>query len=82
MGKKDNLNRGSDIEKYRKRIGKQEFKRNKVHVKEMKHTSQARRSALSIQDVALILFAIFVLLSTVYLFFYFSFMNDNEFVDS
>jgi len=82
MGKNDNMNRGSDIEKYRKRIGKQEYKRNKTHVKEIKHKSQARRSATSIQDIALVLFAIFVLLVAVYLFFYFSFMGDNEFVDS
>ncbi|XP_002126386.2 triple QxxK/R motif-containing protein [Ciona intestinalis] len=76
MAKKDNLNRGSNVETYRKRIGKQEYQRNKVAVKSVKDTADAKQSAIGIQEVLLVLLAIFVLLASLYLMFFLSLTKE------
>nr|XP_002126386.1 triple QxxK/R motif-containing protein [Ciona intestinalis] len=76
MAKKDNLNRGSNVETYRKRIGKQEYQRNKVAVKSVKDAADAKQSAIGIQEVLLVLLAIFVLLASIYLMFFLSFTKE------
>ncbi|XP_076809165.1 triple QxxK/R motif-containing protein-like [Clavelina lepadiformis] len=66
MARKD-VNKGSNIDIYRKKIGKQEYRRNKGVVKSIKDTSDAKQSAIGVKEILLVMVAIFVLLATIYL---------------
>ncbi|CAK8695744.1 unnamed protein product [Clavelina lepadiformis] len=72
MARKD-VNKGSNIDIYRKKIGKQEYRRNKGVVKSIKDTSDAKQSAIGVKEILLVMVAIFVLLATIYLMVFLSF---------
>jgi len=75
MGKKDAMNRGSQIDKYRKRIGKHDVRKNKTLTKSIKDTANTRKSAVGITEVFLICAAIFIGLAAVNLFAYMYFSH-------
>jgi len=65
MGKKDAINRGSQIDKYRKRIGKHDVTKHRTLTKSIKDTANTKKSAVGITEVFLICGAIFVGLAAV-----------------
>lgn len=70
MGRKDSEGR-SDVEKFRKTIGKQEFKgRSKKKTLSIRDKAQSRKSSGTIQIVLLYLFVILAVLVSLYFMFY------------
>lgn len=67
------MNRGSQVDKYRKRIGKQDAKKTRTLSQSIKNSSDARQSAIGIKEICLYCLALFVLLASVYLVFYVTF---------
>ncbi|XP_041376294.1 triple QxxK/R motif-containing protein-like [Gigantopelta aegis] len=76
MGKKDatsNVNTGTHVppvEQYRKHIGKQDYKKSKKDTKAQKRHADQKQSVLGIQEVILIVGAMFGLVAGVYLLMY------------
>ncbi|XP_062606979.1 triple QxxK/R motif-containing protein-like [Saccostrea cucullata] len=76
MGKKDaSANRGTPVEKYRKDIGKQDYKKSKKEVKMMKNKADMKSSALGIKEVVMIVAALFTLVAGVYMFLFWRLSN-------
>ncbi|XP_057292129.1 triple QxxK/R motif-containing protein-like [Hydractinia symbiolongicarpus] len=74
MVRKDANQSRSDVEKYRKQLGKQEFKgRNKKHTLAVKTRAQARKSESPLKTGLMALGIFTTLLAVVYLFFYWRF---------
>ncbi|KAL9976310.1 hypothetical protein ACROYT_G013595 [Oculina patagonica] len=70
MGRKDTEGR-SDVEKFRKNIGKQEFKgRSKKKTLSIRDKAQSKKSSGTIQIVLLYLFVILAVLVSLYFVFY------------
>ncbi len=61
------------MEQYRKRIGRQDSKKEKQHLKAVKHQQQAKENRLEdYKDSALILLAVLAVFGTVYLVLFFA----------
>ena len=72
MGRKDaGRDKGPPVEQYRKNIGKQQWKTNKKEVKEQKRQSEAKKSAMTVQDILLVVGAFFMVLCAIYGLFYY-----------
>nr|XP_004207714.1 triple QxxK/R motif-containing protein [Hydra vulgaris] len=72
MGRKEINKSQTDIEKYRKQLGKQEFKgRNKRNVLSIKAKAEARRQESPLKTGIVTLGILVGLLTAVYFFFYF-----------
>ncbi|KAK6185091.1 hypothetical protein SNE40_007405 [Patella caerulea] len=71
MGKKDSKNAisSSPIENHRKQIGKQEMKRAKKEMKVAKKHLDQKRSAMTIQEVILVVGALLAVVAGIYFFF-------------
>nr|XP_039257070.1 triple QxxK/R motif-containing protein-like [Styela clava] len=70
MGKKDSMTRGPIVENYRKRIGKQDYKKSKSAIKEMKTIAEAKKSSTALSDIVLVAVAFSVILALLYVMFY------------
>jgi len=65
MGRKDATDRGNHIDKYRKKIGKHDTKKNRTITKSIKNTADAKKSAIGIKEVLLCCLTILAVLATV-----------------
>ena len=74
---KNNINKAnSDTEKYRKQLGKQEFKgRNKKETLALKNRAQAKKQESSLKSGVVALMAFVVLLTVIYLVLYYMLMK-------
>ena len=74
---KNNINKANtDTEKYRKQLGKQEFRgRNKKETLAMKERAQARKQESSLKSGVTALVAFVVLLTVIYLVLYYMLMK-------
>ncbi|XP_077982964.1 triple QxxK/R motif-containing protein-like [Glandiceps talaboti] len=70
MGKKDAHLHNTPVEKYRKEIGKQDYKKSKKEIKRVRKQALAKESNWSIKDVALVMISILVLIFAIYGFFF------------
>lgn len=79
MGRREADGR-SDVEKFRKNIGKQEFKgKNKKRTLSIRDKAQSRKSTgTTIKIVVLYLLVILAVLVSIYLAFYTVYMNNKE----
>lgn len=72
MTKKEANQARTDVDKYRKQLGKQEFKgRNKRNTLAVKNRAQLRNSESPLKEGVLAIGALVIVLSGVYLLFYF-----------
>ncbi|XP_043832590.1 triple QxxK/R motif-containing protein [Dromiciops gliroides] len=70
MGRKDASTLKLPVDQYRKQIGKQDYKKNRPVLRAAKLKSEAKKAAIGIKEVGLVLAAILVLLLAFYAFFY------------
>ncbi|NP_001165272.1 triple QxxK/R motif-containing protein [Mus musculus] len=70
MGRKDSSNTKLPVDQYRKQIGKQDYKKTKPILRATKLKAEAKKTAIGIKEVGLMLAAILALLLAFYAFFY------------
>ncbi|XP_074125692.1 triple QxxK/R motif-containing protein [Sminthopsis crassicaudata] len=70
MGRKDASTLKLPVDQYRKQIGKQDYKKNRPVLRAAKLKAEAKKAAIGIKEVGLVLIAILVLLLAFYAFFY------------
>ncbi|XP_003340709.1 triple QxxK/R motif-containing protein [Monodelphis domestica] len=70
MGRKDASTLKLPVDQYRKQIGKQDYKKNRPVLRAAKLKAEAKKAAIGIKEVGLLLAAILVLLLAFYAFFY------------
>ncbi|XP_020828565.1 triple QxxK/R motif-containing protein [Phascolarctos cinereus] len=70
MGRKDASTLKLPVDQYRKQIGKQDYKKNRPVLRAAKLKAEAKKAAIGIKEVGLVLAAILVLLLAFYAFFY------------
>lgn len=70
MGRKDSSSTKLPVDQYRKQIGKQDYKKTKPILRATKLKAEAKKTAIGIKEVGLLLAAILTLLLAFYAFFY------------
>ncbi|CAH1270276.1 triple QxxK/R motif-containing protein-like [Branchiostoma lanceolatum] len=70
MGRKEVSSGTLNVDQYRKKIGKQDWKKAKKDVKATKQQKDMKESAMGIKDVALIVTAFAFMLGVIYIFLY------------
>ncbi|XP_021017005.1 triple QxxK/R motif-containing protein [Mus caroli] len=70
MGRKDSSSTKLPVDQYRKQIGKQDYKKTKPILRATKLKAEAKKTAIGIKEVGLMLAAILALLLAFYAFFY------------
>lgn len=70
MGKKDASATRIPVDQYRKQIGRQDYKKNKPVLKATRLKAEAKKTAIGIKEVFLVVAAILVFLLAFYAFFY------------
>ncbi|KYO29453.1 triple QxxK/R motif-containing protein [Alligator mississippiensis] len=78
MGRKDASAARSPVEQYRKQIGKQDYKKTKPMLRATRLKAEAKKTAVGIKEVALVLVAILVFLLAFYAFFYLNLSNEVD----
>ncbi|XP_040851122.1 triple QxxK/R motif-containing protein [Ochotona curzoniae] len=78
MGKKDASAVKLPVDQYRKQIGKQDYKKTKPILRATRLKAEARKTAIGIKEVGLVLAAIFALLLAFYAFFYLRLSSEVE----
>ncbi|XP_004597284.2 triple QxxK/R motif-containing protein [Ochotona princeps] len=78
MGKKDASTVKLPVDQYRKQIGKQDYKKTKPILRATRLKAEARKTAIGIKEVGLVLAAIFALLLAFYAFFYLRLSSEVE----
>ena len=77
MAKKNINKANTDVEKYRKQLGKQEFKgRNKKETLALKERAQARKQESSLKNGVVALVIFLLLLAFIYLLLYYMLMKQ------
>ncbi|KAG8441834.1 hypothetical protein GDO86_010857 [Hymenochirus boettgeri] len=79
MGRKDASTSRIPVDQYRKQIGRQDYKKNKPVLKATRLKAEAKKTAIGIKEVFLVIVAILVFLFAFYAFFY---LNMTESADS
>ncbi|KAK7822778.1 hypothetical protein U0070_022717 [Myodes glareolus] len=70
MGRKDSSTTKLPVDQYRKQIGKQDYKKTKPILRATKLKAEAKKTAIGIKEVGLMLAALLALLLAFYAFFY------------
>lgn len=78
MGRKDASASRIPVEQYRKQIGKQDYKKNRPVLRATRLKAEAKKTALGIKEVALILVAILIFLLAFYAFFYLNLSSEVD----
>ncbi|XP_074056231.1 triple QxxK/R motif-containing protein [Macrotis lagotis] len=78
MGRKDASTLKLPVDQYRKQIGKQDYKKNRPVLRAAKLKAEAKKAAIGIKEVGLVLAAILVLLLAFYAFFYLKLSNEVD----
>uniref|UniRef100_A0A8C3H6Q5 Triple QxxK/R motif-containing protein n=2 Tax=Chrysemys picta bellii TaxID=8478 RepID=A0A8C3H6Q5_CHRPI len=78
MGRKDASAARIPVEQYRKQIGKQDYKKSRPVLRATRLKAEAKKTALGIKEVALVLAAILVLLLAFYAFFYLNLSSEVD----
>ncbi|XP_040210567.1 triple QxxK/R motif-containing protein [Rana temporaria] len=78
MGKKDASATKTPVDQYRKQIGRQDYKKNKPVLKATRLKAEAKKTAIGIKEVFLVVVAILVLLLAFYAFFYLKLTHPME----
>ncbi|KAM4705480.1 triple QxxK/R motif-containing protein [Rhinophrynus dorsalis] len=79
MGRKDASTSRIPVDQYRKQIGRQDYKKNKPVLRATRLKAEAKKTAIGIKEVFLVVTAILVFLLAFYAFFY---LNLTPTVDS
>ncbi|MEE6463581.1 hypothetical protein FKM82_005959 [Ascaphus truei] len=79
MGRKDASASRIPVEQYRKQIGRQDYKKNKPVLRATRLKAEAKKTAIGIKEVVLVIIALLVFLLAFYTFFY---LNMTVAVDS
>uniref|UniRef100_A0A674HN96 Triple QxxK/R motif-containing protein n=2 Tax=Passeriformes TaxID=9126 RepID=A0A674HN96_TAEGU len=78
MGRKDASTSRTPVDQYRKQIGKQDYKKTRPMLRATRLKAEAKKTALGIKEVALVLAAILVFLLAFYAFFYLNVSNEVD----
>ncbi|KAG6933659.1 triple QxxK/R motif containing, partial [Chelydra serpentina] len=78
MGRKDASAARIPVEQYRKQIGKQDYKKSRPVLRATRLKAEAKKTALGIKEVVLVLAAILVFLLAFYTFFYLNLSNKVD----
>ncbi|XP_019383468.1 PREDICTED: triple QxxK/R motif-containing protein [Gavialis gangeticus] len=78
MGRKDASAARIPVEQYRKQIGKQDYKKTKPMLRATRLKAEAKKTAMGIKEVALVLVAVLVFLLAFYTFFYLNLSNEVD----
>ncbi|XP_019406004.1 PREDICTED: triple QxxK/R motif-containing protein [Crocodylus porosus] len=78
MGRKDASAARIPVEQYRKQIGKQDYKKTKPMLRATRLKAEAKKTAMGIKEVALVLVAVLVFLLAFYAFFYLNLSNEVD----
>ncbi|XP_048795538.1 triple QxxK/R motif-containing protein [Lagopus muta] len=78
MGKKDASTARTPVDQYRKQIGKQDYKKTRPMLRATRLKAEAKKTALGVKEVALVLAAILVLLLAFYAFFYLNISSEVD----
>lgn len=78
MGRKDASTIKLPVDQYRKQIGKQDYKKNKPILRATKLKAEAKKTAIGIKEVGLVLAAILALLLAFYACFYLRLSTDVD----
>ncbi|CAM4499272.1 unnamed protein product [Eretmochelys imbricata] len=78
MGRKDASATRTPVEQYRKQIGKQDYKKSRPVLRATRLKAEAKKTALGIKEVALVLAAILVFLLAFYAFFYLNLSSEVD----
>ncbi|XP_006055246.1 triple QxxK/R motif-containing protein isoform X2 [Bubalus bubalis] len=78
MGRKDASTLKLPVDQYRKQIGKQDYKKTKPILRATKLKAEAKKTAIGIKEVGLVLAAILALLLAFYAFFYLRLSTDVD----
>ncbi|XP_020751969.1 triple QxxK/R motif-containing protein isoform X1 [Odocoileus virginianus] len=78
MGRKDASTIKLPVDQYRKQIGKQDYKKTKPILRATKLKAEAKKTAIGIKEVGLVLAAILALLLAFYAFFYLRLSSDVD----
>ncbi|XP_029447524.1 triple QxxK/R motif-containing protein [Rhinatrema bivittatum] len=78
MGRKDASTSRLPVDQYRKQIGKQDYKKNKPVLRAARLKAEAKKTALGIKEVALVLVAILICLLAFYSFFFLNLNNKAD----
>ncbi|XP_027534477.1 triple QxxK/R motif-containing protein isoform X1 [Neopelma chrysocephalum] len=78
MGRKDASTSRTPVDQYRKQIGKQDYKKTRPMLRATRLKAEAKKTALGVKEVALVLAAILVFLLAFYAFFYLNISNEVD----
>ncbi|NXF45300.1 TRIQK protein, partial [Oceanites oceanicus] len=78
MGRKDASTARTPVDQYRKQIGKQDYKKTRPMLRATRLKAEAKKTALGVKEVALVLVAILVFLLAFYAFFYLNISNEVD----
>ncbi|XP_028727436.1 triple QxxK/R motif-containing protein isoform X2 [Peromyscus leucopus] len=78
MGRKDSSTTKLPVDQYRKQIGKQDYKKTKPILRATKLKAEAKKTALGMKEVGLMLAAILALLLAFYAFFYLRLSTNSD----
>uniref|UniRef100_A0A672TQR2 Triple QxxK/R motif-containing protein n=2 Tax=Strigops habroptila TaxID=2489341 RepID=A0A672TQR2_STRHB len=78
MGRKDASTARTPVDQYRKQIGKQDYKKTRPMLRATRLKAEAKKTALGIKEVALVLAAILIFLLAFYAFFYLNISNEVD----
>ncbi|XP_063780168.1 triple QxxK/R motif-containing protein [Pseudophryne corroboree] len=78
MGRKDASTMRAPVDQYRKQIGRQDYKKNKPVLRATRLKAEAKKAAIGIKEVLLVVVAILVLLLACYAFFYLNMSQITE----
>ncbi|CAM9289365.1 unnamed protein product, partial [Bubo scandiacus] len=78
MGRKDASTARTPVDQYRKQIGKQDYKKTRPMLRATRLKAEAKKTALGVKEVALVLAAILVFLLAFYAFFYLNISNEVD----
>ncbi|XP_020641047.1 triple QxxK/R motif-containing protein [Pogona vitticeps] len=78
MGRKDASSARTPVDQYRKQIGKQDYKKTRPMLKATRLKAEAKKTALGIKEVSLVLAAILIFLLACYAFFYLNLSEDLD----
>ncbi|XP_053323254.1 triple QxxK/R motif-containing protein [Spea bombifrons] len=78
MGKKDASSSRLPVDQYRKQIGRQDYKKTKSVLRATRLKAEAKKTAIGIKEVVLILVALSVFLLAAYAFFYLKMTSEEN----
>ncbi|KAM9307853.1 triple QxxK/R motif-containing protein [Gastrophryne carolinensis] len=78
MGRKDASATRIPVDQYRKQIGRQDYKKNKPVLKATRLKAEAKKTAIGIKEVILLVVAILIFLVAFYAFFYHKLTQPEE----